>query len=142
MISGKFSTPLVIPLLIIICVAMWVFYDPMMLTTTCYRVTHIRTISDWMLALLAGFVHFSTPHLTSNLTFIALAGIPVEATIGRLKTLKALLCIGICSLFFYLIAGPNNTRAFAGASGFLYGLITIFAVLCYRSLVGLYKKNP
>lgn len=142
MISGKYSTPVVIPLFILICLVVWFLYDPSVITTTCYRVTHLRAINDWLLALLAGFVHFSTPHLAGNLTYIALAGLPVEATIGRLNTLKALFCIGVCSLAAYLIAWPSNTKAFAGASGFLYGLTTIFAILCYRSLVGLLKKKP
>lgn len=95
--------------------------------------TSLALTKPWTL-LTAIFLHGSVTHLLYNLFGLALFGIILEDIIGTKKFLKLFFIAGLAAS---LISLPFYTRVL-GASGAIFGIIGMLAILRPRMVIWLY----
>jgi len=91
------------------------------------------------------FVHGSMSHLLSNMLGLLFFGLTLEKKMGSkefllLYLLSGTLC-GIFSLFFYVIAGMWQIFLL-GASGAVFAILLMYAVLFPRSIIYIWAILP
>jgi membrane associated rhomboid family serine protease len=94
--------------------------------------THIGVAyGDWYRLVTAIFVHENILHIGMNMVSLWIIGVPVESRLGRLRFLLTYLVCGIVgSAVSYLFLAPWGSSL--GASGAIFGLLGVLAVLAYR----------
>jgi membrane associated rhomboid family serine protease len=94
--------------------------------------THIGVAyGDWYRLVTTMFVHENVPHIALNMISLWIIGVPVESRLGRLRFLLTYFACGIvASAVSYLFLGPWGQSL--GASGAIFGLLGVLAVLAYR----------
>jgi len=73
-------------------------------------------------------------HLGGNMVFLAVFGTIVEREIGRLRFLVLYLAAGVGGALLHILVNPVATEALVGASGAIYGVMAVVAVLRPRLL--------
>ena len=81
------------------------------------------------------FAHGSWGHLASNMVFLILIGGTLELSLGGLAVLMIYLFSGFIGCGVYILLSGLSASPLVGASGAVSGLITLFAVLNWRSPV-------
>ncbi|HLS78553.1 MAG TPA: rhomboid family intramembrane serine protease [Nocardia sp.] len=86
---------------------------------------------EWIRLIGAGFLHYGPMHLALNMFALYVIGIQVEPVLGRWRTL-ALYGVSLLggSAACMLLEAPNSMAA--GASGAVYGMFGVIAVLMFR----------
>jgi membrane associated rhomboid family serine protease len=86
---------------------------------------------EWYRLLTSMFVHESPAHIGLNMLSLWWIGVPVEARLGRLRYLLTYLVCGIgASAVSFAFMGRYD--ASLGASGAIFGLLGVLAVMAYR----------
>ena len=86
---------------------------------------------DWYRLVSSMFVHVSWIHLGMNMLSLWWIGVPVEARLGRTRYLLTYFTCGIAgSAASYASLQPYGSSL--GASGAIFGLLGVLAVLAYR----------
>ena len=75
------------------------------------------------------FLHGGVWHLVGNLYFLWIFGDNVEDELGKLRYLGFILLSGFSATLLYLLLKPGSTIPCVGASGFISGVIAMYAVL-------------
>lgn len=83
----------------------------------------------------AMFLHFDIEHLITNMLVLFLIGSFVEHYLGTIKYIIAYLICGAAGnmLSFYFAIGEQSLILSAGASGAVYGVLGILAVLLWKT---------
>ncbi|MDO4941757.1 MAG: rhomboid family intramembrane serine protease, partial [Lachnospiraceae bacterium] len=83
----------------------------------------------------AMFLHFDIEHLISNMFVLFLIGSFVEHYLGTIKYIIVYLMCGAAGnmLSFYFAIGEPSLILSAGASGAIYGVLGILAVLLWKT---------
>jgi membrane associated rhomboid family serine protease len=94
--------------------------------------THIGVAyGEWYRLVTTMFVHENIPHIAMNMISLWIIGVPVESRLGRLRFLLTYFVCGIVgSAVSYLFMAPRGQSL--GASGAIFGLLGVLAVLAYR----------
>ena len=74
------------------------------------------------------FLHSGIRHLYSNMIILLIVGPSVERKYGEVKTLLGYLMFGIAGGLLQMFMFGNTDDNMAGASGAVFGLLTIFAI--------------
>jgi membrane associated rhomboid family serine protease len=82
----------------------------------------------------ATFLHASLVHLAGNLAVLALLGTVAERALGHLRFLTVFLSAGIVAGLMHVAVNPAATAAMVGASGPIFSLLPIVAVVQPRTL--------
>ena len=86
---------------------------------------------DWYRLVSSMFVHLNLAHLAMNMLSLWWIGVPVESRLGRTRYLLTYFTCGIAgSAASYASLQPYG--ASLGASGAIFGLLGVLAVLAYR----------
>lgn len=87
---------------------------------------------EWYRLVTAMFLHLSVAHIGMNMLSLWWIGLPVEARLGRLRFfLTYMVCgIGASAVSFAFMGRYSYTSE--GASGAIFGLLGVLAVLAYR----------
>ena len=86
---------------------------------------------EWYRLLTSMFVHESPAHIGLNMLSLWWIGVPVETRLGRLRYLLTYLVCGIgASAVSFAFMGRYD--ASLGASGAIFGLLGVLAVMAYR----------
>jgi membrane associated rhomboid family serine protease len=73
-------------------------------------------------------------HLGGNMAFLVLFGVIVEKALGHLGFLGVYLLAGAAGGLLHVAVGPSATEPLVGASGAIFGLIAVAAVIRPRLL--------
>lgn len=73
-------------------------------------------------------------HLAGNMAFLAVFGTLVERGLGRLGFLALYLVAGVCGGLTHVLVAPGATDPLVGASGAIFGVLAVAAVLRPRLL--------
>ena len=147
------SLPWAIPLLVMVCMAVWVWLviaDPAARGPFLQRwgtVPETLLAGSWsMNALLNGrvltlfsaiFVHADWLHLVGNLLFLMIFGIPAERGLGPVRLLVLfLVCGGLSNLAAAISLQNTHATVIVGASGAISGVIGAYLVLFPRAHLG------
>ena len=91
---------------------------------------------EWYRLLTAMFVHENFVHILLNMLSLWWIGLPVEARLGRLRYFLTYLVCGVsASAISFAFMGRYD--ASLGASGAIFGLLGVLAVLAYREKLDL-----
>lgn len=91
---------------------------------------------DWYRLVSSVFVHMNVGHLAMNMLSLWWIGVPVESRLGRTRYLLTYFTCGIAgSAASY--AGLTAYGSSLGASGAIFGLMGVLAVLAYREKLNL-----
>jgi membrane associated rhomboid family serine protease len=74
------------------------------------------------------FLHSGVSHLYSNMVILLIVGPSVERKYGTIKTLLGYLMFGIAGGLLQMFIMNNPYDNMAGASGAVFGILTIFAI--------------
>lgn len=86
---------------------------------------------EWYRLVTSMFLHESPAHIALNMLSLWWIGVPVEARLGRLRYLLTYLVCGIgASAVSFAFMGRYD--ASLGASGAIFGLLGVLAVMAYR----------
>ena len=86
---------------------------------------------EWYRLVTSMFVHESPAHIALNMLSLWWIGVPVESRLGRLRYLLTYLVCGIgASAVSFVFMGRYD--ASLGASGAIFGLLGVLAVMAYR----------
>jgi membrane associated rhomboid family serine protease len=86
---------------------------------------------EWNRLVTSMFVHESPAHIALNMLSLWWIGVPVESRLGRLRYLLTYLVCGIgASAVSFVFMGRYD--ASLGASGAIFGLLGVLAVMAYR----------
>jgi membrane associated rhomboid family serine protease len=86
---------------------------------------------EWYRLLTAMFVHENVAHIGLNMLSLWWIGVPVEARLGRLRYFLTYLVCGVgASAVSFAFMGRYD--ASLGASGAIFGLLGVLAVMAYR----------
>jgi membrane associated rhomboid family serine protease len=86
---------------------------------------------EWYRLVTSMFVHESPAHIALNMLSLWWIGVPVESRLGRLRYLLTYLVCGIgASAVSFAFMGRYD--ASLGASGAIFGLLGVLAVMAYR----------
>ena len=75
------------------------------------------------------FMHGSIWHLVGNMYFLRIFGDNVEDELGKLRYLGFILLSGFSATLLYLLLKPGSMIPCVGTSGFISGVIAMYAVL-------------
>lgn len=75
------------------------------------------------------FLHGGFPHLIGNLYFLLIFGDNVEDALGKVFYLFFVLCAGLAASLGHILFNLGSTIPCIGASGFISGVIAVYAVL-------------
>lgn len=75
------------------------------------------------------FLHGGLAHLFGNMYFLWIFGDNVEDELGTRRYLGFVLLAGLAATGLFLLLRPNTTLPCVGASGFISGVIALYAVL-------------
>ncbi len=75
------------------------------------------------------FLHGGFLHLAGNLYFLLIFGDNVEEALGKVFYLLFVLCAGLAASLGHILFNPGSTTPCIGASGFISGVIAVYAVL-------------
>jgi len=91
----------------------------------------------WITAIFvhAGFVHAGLDHLFFNMFALFIFGIYLEPRITRNQYLLVFFAAGILGNFAYWLSSPFSAIPAVGASGAIYGIMAMLAVLYPRLIV-------
>jgi membrane associated rhomboid family serine protease len=91
---------------------------------------------EWYRLVTAMFLHLSFAHIAMNMLSLWWIGIPVETRLGRLRFFLTYMVCGIgASAVSFVFMGRYD--ASEGASGAIFGLLGVLAVLAYRERLNL-----
>lgn len=76
----------------------------------------------------------SLTHILSNMAVLLVAGIVVERAVGSLLFGCLYLAAGVCAAALHVLVSPLSENPLVGASGAVFGLLPLFALLCPRAL--------
>lgn len=74
-------------------------------------------------------------HIAGNMAFLAVFGVLVERSIGSLRFLVVYLAAGVGGALLHVLVNPAATDPLVGASGAIFGVLAVAAVLRPR-LIG------
>ncbi|MBE6379841.1 MAG: rhomboid family intramembrane serine protease [Lentisphaerae bacterium] len=77
----------------------------------------------------SAFLHGSLPHLAGNMYFLMLFGDNVEDAIGKKRYILLIIFFELFSTLLYCIFASDTSIPCVGASGFISGIIALYAVL-------------
>jgi len=87
---------------------------------------------EWYRLVTAMFLHLTPAHIAMNMLSLWWIGMPVESRLGRLRFLLTYLVCGIgASAVSFAFMGRYSYTS-EGASGAIFGLLGVLAVLAYR----------
>jgi membrane associated rhomboid family serine protease len=94
-------------------------------------------------ALSSLFLHdpSSLLHLGGNMAFLAVFGTIVEGALGHVRFGGLYVAAGLSGCALHVIVGPSSTDPLVGASGAIFGLLAVAAVLRRASSVSPWRSS-
>src|SRR5512143_208355 len=103
-----------------------------------YGLVPARFVHEGALAPLVSSMFLHDPasliHLGGNMAFLALFGVIVEQALGSLSFAGLYLLAGVAGGLFHVFVGPSSNVPLVGASGAIFGVIAVAAVVRPRLL--------
>lgn len=118
-----------------ICFGLYMFFGEGVLQKGVSIWTDILLNHEYYRLITSMFLHFDLEHLVSNMLVLFLVGSFVERYMGSFRYLMAYLTTGLVGnmVSFYMDIGTSDLTWAAGASGAIYGVLGILAVILIKT---------